>query len=616
MNQLSPEALQTLKLLCAEYAAEPFEEGREERLRPVTLCRAEQKLAIYELRRAGLLVARQKIWGEKLYQIPVEQLPHLEHEFFTYQPRFKESCNMHLTVEVGAGLEVDLFRALLFIAREGLPLTAKGSIHKKNLKRLAEQLSFRDEYFHGVSVLSHYPEIESLSVTVVIDLMLCLGLISKQNGGYFLKFDILKGWLQLSESRMKEILYTVVINRYGSSRPADQHFRHLISAPELSPGKWIELPELMNWMVDSKLVKGNERTELEKNSLEWLRCLVGFGWCDLGQSQDGVLGFRWTSAKPKLTYDNEPILETNNELSSTSFIVQPDFEVLVPPEVPYSVRWTLAGCSELLQSDVMWSFRLTREMLEFAADKGISPQACISWLSAHAFDGIPSVVKLSLEQWGRSIGRTSLSEVILLTCQSEEDGAIVASHPRLQDSVVRLGPLHFTVQPNCMEQVRKELLSSGMGPSRIIGGREKEAEAEWLVFNHRNVEEQAKYSLPSLIPELGVNHPTATYHKLPILPLGPEEEVIFNDEQVPSIWCREWRHYHSSTAQKVMEQGLKWGVKVRFSLQDQMFDFIPSRITGSPWKVAGHLLYSDAKRVEEVELSSGDWKEMKLIIPK
>ena len=616
MNQLSPEALQMLKLLCAEYAAEPFEEGREERLRPVTLCRAEQRLAIHELRRAGLLIARQKIWGEKLYQIPVEQLPHLEYKFFAYQPRFKESCNMNLTMEAGAGLEVDLFRALLFIAREGLPLTAKGSIHKKSLNRLAAQLSFREEYFHGVSVLSHYQEIEAPSVVVAVDLMLSLGLISRQNDGYIPKFDILKGWLQLSESRMKEILYTVVINRYGSSRPADQHFRHLISAPEFSPGKWSELSELVDWMVNSNLVKGNERTELEKTSLEWLRCLVGFGWCELGHSQDGKLCFRWTSAKPKLTYASEQIVETNNEHSSTSFIVQPDFEVLVPPEVPYSVRWTLAGCSELLQSDAMWSFRLSREMLEFAADKGMSPQESISWLSAHALGGIPSVVKLSLEQWGRSIGRTSLSEVILLTCQSEEEGSIVASHPRLQDSIVRLGPLHFSVQPDHIEQVRKELLITGMAPSRIIGGREEGAEAGWLVFHHNAVAELVEYSLPSLIPEMGVYRPTAPYLNLPILPLGPDEEVVFNDENVPPIWCREWRHYHSSTAQKVMEQGLKWGIKVRFSLKNQMLDFIPSRITGNPWRVAGHLLYSDAEGAQEIELSAGDWKEMQLLIPK
>lgn len=62
MNQLSAEALEVLKRLCAAYAAQPFDEGKEERLRPTALCRAEQKLAMNELRRAGLLTAGIKYW--------------------------------------------------------------------------------------------------------------------------------------------------------------------------------------------------------------------------------------------------------------------------------------------------------------------------------------------------------------------------------------------------------------------------------------------------------------------------------------------------------------------------------------------------------------------------
>lgn len=95
-----------------------------------------------------------------------------------------------------------------------------------------------------------------------------------------------------------------------------------------------------------------------------------------------------------------------------------------------------------------------------------------------------------------------------------------------------------------------------------------------------------------------------------------EEEILFGGENVPQIWSKEWRHYHSSTAQKVMEQGLRWGVKVRFALKDQMLDFIPSRISGNPWRVSGQLLFHDGETVEDIELTPEDWKEMKLVIPK
>ncbi|WP_339315629.1 helicase-associated domain-containing protein [Paenibacillus sp. FSL R10-2734] len=616
MNQLSLEALEVLKRLCAAYAALPFEEGKEERLRPTTLCRAEQKLAMNELRRAGLLTARHKILGEKLYQIPVEQLPALEQEFFPYQPKFSEGYSVNLTMEAGAGLAVDLFRALLFTAREGLPLTAKGIIHKKNLNRLAAQLSYREEHLLGLAMESPSDEMNTLSVVLAVDIMLYLGLINKLNTGYKLDKDMLERWLQLPETRMTDILYGIVMNRFGTIEPADQHFRYLISSADFVPEKWTALPELLDWMADMNLTGMVARNELEQSSMHWLRMLTGFGWCELGKTPEGIQCFRWTAAKPSLLSGGESLPESVAVNSNALFIVQPDFEVLIPPDVPYTVRWTLAGCAELLQTDTMWSFRLTREMLVHASERGMPPEKAIAWIGDHALGGLPSVVELSLEQWGKSIGRTSLSEVILLTCQTEEDGAAIAAHPRLQDSLKRIGPLHFLVSPESMEQIRKELLLAGLAPSRMIGGCEEDADANWTSFQQVAETQQDMYSIPVLNSKLRLLRSGNPFLKLPVISPEEEEDILLGVENVPQIWSKEWRHYHSSTAQKVMEQGLKWGIKVRFSLKDQMLDFIPYRIKGNPWKVAGHLLCDDGGMVEEIELTPEDWKEMQLVIPK
>ncbi|OMD66920.1 hypothetical protein BSK62_07765 [Paenibacillus odorifer] len=616
MNQLSTEALEVLKRLCAAYAAQPFEEGKEERLRPVALCRAEQKLAMNELRREGLLTARHKILGEKLYQIPVDQLPAIEQEFFPYQPQFIAGHLVSLTMEAGAGLAIDLFRALLFTAWEGLPLTAKGIIHKKHLNRLAAQLSFGEEHLQGLSVGSLLEEQKTLSVIATVDILLCLGLIRRQSAGYTLDLELLDRWLQLPEATMSDILYGIVINRSGSVGPADQHFRYIISNADFIPGKWIMLPALLDWMMASNLTGNVARNELEKSSLNWLRCLTGFGWCELGETAEGMLCFRWTAAKPMLSAERGSFAAVGSGDTQEQFIVQPDFEVLVPPEVPYSVRWTLAGCAELQQSDTIWSFRLTKERLELAAERGMSPNDIISWISEHAMGGLPSGVQMSLEQWAKSIGRTSLSQVILLTCQTEADGAAIAAHPRLQENLERIGPLHFIVDPEYMEQIRKELYSAGLAPSRIIGGQGEDPNVGWSWFPHETGNPEATYVLPELNVELGLLSKGNPFLNLPVIAPEQEEEILFGGENVPQIWSKEWRHYHSSTAQKVMEQGLRWGVKVRFALKDQMLDFIPSRISGNPWRVSGQLLYHDGETVEDIELTPEDWKEMKLVIPK
>ncbi|KUP22323.1 helicase-associated domain-containing protein [Paenibacillus sp. DMB5] len=112
---------------------------------------------------------------------------------------------------------------------------------------------------------------------------------------------------------------------------------------------------------------------------------------------------------------------------------------MVLPDVSYRLRWGLAGCAQLLNiDDWIWSFRLSREGLEEAAERGLPPEEVAGWLAAHARGGLPDQVRQSLAQWSRSIGRTAWSQVILLVCQDEADAADIAAHPRLGESLTRI----------------------------------------------------------------------------------------------------------------------------------------------------------------------------------
>ncbi|OBZ14549.1 hypothetical protein A8L34_11525 [Bacillus sp. FJAT-27264] len=748
MKDLTSDALELLGRISAVYGGQPFEEGKEEQLRPAYLSRAEQRLALSELRRAGLLMARQKLWGEKLYHIPAEVLDAVSLHFYPYSPAPLAAGDVSLSMEAGPGLSGELFRALLFTAREGLPVTAKGSIHKKQASRLAAQLSFGDEHLQGLTAFSSdqgqdlgheqlqrpgqrsglareqgralglgrveekrggrdqglgkdqvisqaidqvtgqvkgqamgkaigqgkgrtagqisgpYPH----AVTVIMDLMLSLGLISHQEQGYILEPEALRNWLQLPEPQMVSILYETAAERYGSREPVQQHFRLLISRQDFLPGQWYALAGLLDWLAAMNPAALLERPALEAACLTWLRALAGFGWAELGSLRTGELCFRWTAAKPQLQGDrpaptgaaeDEPLEAASivqpqrqgaqpvpadaaeeqppaassivqaplqgvrpaptdaaaEEPLAAAFIVQPDFEVLVPPEVPYAMRWTLAACAELLQCDVLWSFRLTRAMLEHAAVQGMPPGEVISWLQDHTPGGLPEQVEYSLEQWGREIGRTVIEDVRLLSCFSEVEAEMIAAHPRLQDKLTRLGPLHFLVRRVREEDVRQELAEAGLAPQGTINGREPEQAAEMPLYHRERENTPAAYAVPPW--EQGLL-PAATGNLLRHLPLAdpePEASFLMDEGRVPPMWSREWRAYHVTTAEKVMEQGLRWGVKVRISFQGQECHFIPRRIQRNPWRVTGHLLRNSGCEVEEVELTAAAWKEIQLILP-
>ncbi|AIQ58185.1 helicase-associated domain-containing protein [Paenibacillus borealis] len=686
VQKLTREAQAVLRAISAEHAASPVAADTIERLRPVYLCRAEQELALNELLQAGMLELRQKMWGEKLYQIPQHRFPLIGRGFWPACPQTIAETGVRIELPACTGLAAELFRALLFTAREGLPLTAKGLIHKRQLSQLAGQLSMQEVHLAGLKLNPAIPEPYPLPVTVIVDLMAVLGLISRSRSGYRIDIMKLQCWLALSEQEMTDTLYRIVISRYGSPEPAGQHFRHLISAAEFTPGEWFAVLPLLEWMIQSGLAKeqsdaGPAGSELHASSLAWLRSLAGFGWGELGYSKKGEPCFRWKPGRPQLAGTAAGIIEADEsrddicteladetqqdeacggsavtdgwrvqeqeqeynhnqkQIASGSsldseetgadwsmpaesgvpaagrFVVQPDFEVLVPPEVPYTTRWTLAGYAELMHNEDLWSFRLTREMLEAAAELGCSPADAIEWLAAHAREGLPEQVELSLRQWAKGIGRTSLSEVILLSCAGEREGQDIAAHPRMQDILTRIGPLHFIVRPESVGQLRKELAAAGLAPPRIIGGREDELEPHNPFGPYELPEAIVRYELPSPAEERGLFGPAAYPKLLPLAGTVPDGELLQGEEAVPQMWFNQWRQYHVTTAQKVMEQALAWGIKVRISVKGQTADFIPEQISGRPWRVRGNLLRSGSETAEEIQLAAEDWQEMKLLHP-
>ncbi|WP_379153247.1 helicase-associated domain-containing protein [Paenibacillus sp. sgz5001063] len=644
MMGLSPEALLVLHQIIKAYAARPFNEAQAEQLSPVSLCRVDLHLALLELREAGMLELRQKLWGELLYQIPVEHLSGLLHKLF---PRRKPMPTTErvtgIEAEAGPELAGELFRTLMFIAGDGLPVTAKGAVHKKSISRLAAKLTLSEELLKGLfppEQLAVYPF--PLPVMVMLDLLLCLGLIRRTESAYLVETDILGSWLQLTGKQMSNQLYGLILNRYGLLGPAEQLFRYIISSSAYHSGQWYMIRDVLAWMSEQGMAHGQSLETLEGSAHRWLKGLAGFGWCELGSTEDGSACFRWAPAKPEIHSDESAMLicsgsgiaerDIEAEIkgnqqgtqqagevgipASKGFIIHPDFEVLVPRECPYIQRWILAACAELLHSDDIWSYRLTREKLESAAELGLSPQTVISWLASHAIGGLPEQVELSLEQWGKGIGRTELTQVILLACLSETDGNDIAAHPRLAGKLSRIGPLHFIIQAEDIGAVRKELGAAGMAPAKRIAGVEEKPGKEWPLISGSQVHLSSASAFSAYVPERGL---LVTAPDLPKVHLNlhtDEEAMLTGLASVPQMWMKQWRQYHVTTAQKVMEQAWDWGIKVRLSVKGQIYEFVPAHIRRNPWEVQGVLLSVDSDSVEEACLGAEDWQEMQLIIPK
>lgn len=134
-NELSSDELLVLRQCFIRYAGQPMKEEEPIQLTRGALSGVETKLALRGLRARGWLEAVTKSWGERILYIPVHRLPDLYDMLLEQNPmNMMHSDHPIMVHESMTGLESDLLHALSRIAVQGVPLTAKGTIHKRSLQ--------------------------------------------------------------------------------------------------------------------------------------------------------------------------------------------------------------------------------------------------------------------------------------------------------------------------------------------------------------------------------------------------------------------------------------------------------------------------------------------------
>lgn len=614
LKRLAKEDAELLRLLVCRFGGQPFNEQSWEQAasRDVNRSGAEQKLSFVKLRRSGWIHAVKKSWGERLYYIPVPKLLLALPAFFKPESVSLNPSELHIRCEAGPGLALDLLHTLACAAEQGLPLTAKGTVHKRNLQRLQELITLKEEHVKPLDLQYAHQEIYSPAAAVILDLLLCMGLLTKTPSSLVVHEGRLLQWLSLTEQEMNRTLLRTVCERYAQGDPGMQLFRYLAGLPAFQEGKWFDISGLLQWM-DAEGIASAGASQAE--AAAWLYALAGFGWGDVAEHHGGKLGFRWSIDAGSLLYDSAAALGEEQE----GLYVQPDFDILCPPGVPFIRRWELLVCTDLIHCDRVSVYRLTKSSAERAAENGMSTEEILSLLRVSAIGEVPAHVAAALEQWGREIGRTRFEEVTLLTCMSEAEGDAIAAHPHLSGEANRIGPTHFIVQASDTAKLRKLLEGMGLTPRKTVGGSRQQGELRYplLHLSGRLSRTEAECMLQERFYEQqGIVYSGRNVHFFE--PDGdiPEPSSLFPGlEQVPGRWLQDYRLYHSSTAQHIVEQAQCWKTKVLLRHEGRSAEFAPVSISPSPWRAAGILHDLENGRFERLELGAEDLSELKLLLP-
>lgn len=619
-HELSTAEQNVLKWIWVAFAGQVFDEEKLLNLDIQPLSGAEVMTAFLGLRQDGWVNAVKKAWGERLYFIPSDKLLYVQAAFFTPSQALEEVPAASPLFEAKPGLALDVFNALIYCAKNsGLPLTSKGTVHKKHIQKLDEQDGLTGPDISAIGLQYAHSDTYPPRAAVLLDLSLSLGLLTKASHALVLQEDVLQEWLDLPLERMNSLLFQSIMERYGPADPESQHFRQMLCHEGFRENVWYDVDRLLDEMTAAGIMKRERRSELNEEVKGWLRFLAGAGWVDVGTGNDEHLLIRW-----KIPAERFFKGEINEGAASDSgyLFIQPDYEVIVPPDTPFSVRWSLAICAERVVDDHMSVYRLTKGSVALAADLGMSPEQVAEFVSSQALSGVPDNVSAALTQWGREVGRTSFAELTVLQCETVEEGDQIAAHPRLTEWIHRLGPLYFAIKPEHVTEFRKILTVAGLPPKRLVGGFEQISGSGHLdEVRHKEVEVEAAESRHykrdyDHFKFSGFVYSGRNEHYFePDFDIPDKQDLFPGLTKIPVMWTRDWRSYHGTTAKQIMEQALNWKVKVEIGLENKKVEFIPKRLLRNPWRISGFIYSLDSEKPKQVELSDDGWQEMRLIVP-
>lgn len=613
-HQLSPFARGALELVLRHFGPLPFDEERLLRAAAAEgrWAGAELRQGLTELRRSAILLAASKAWGDELLFLPADAFGAWQHAVLPLQvqPLAREQ-GRQVTARCGADrqpLSLQLLKGLRVLVPSGLELTSRGLLPQKSIRRLLSRLSMQEEELSGWEAGFAYRDDYPKAAAFVLDLALSMELLKPDGNGYSWNGPTAEAWMALDGPAREHQLVERVVCRYMRTEAALA--RCGAELMRLEPGRWYALADVQAWLCAPGATREALAADMEAAKAAALACCSAlFGAC--GWLERGELPGAGTVIRLRLP---QKLQAGGQQVPEAALYVQPDCEVVAPPDLPYTLRWQLEELAAVKTDGAVTVYKLTQASISQAVRSGWSEAELQQWLRTASQEAVPGNVSALVGEWARQAGRVRFEQTVLLRCADHQTARQLAGEPRLQGLLGELfGEQDFAVDPQRLSELRGQLERLGLPTAPVVP--EDGLSAQAANRTARGGKEAAAGAAAELFYD-----PHSVKHCAPIHPLEAPMPLAEAMKELPKCWTRELRSYHTSTKKELLEQALQWQTAVELRTERTMMTLIPSHMQDEEkqegWYVEGWLRKEGDSIPERVTLRPGMWEEMRLVPPR
>lgn len=355
--------------------------------------------------------------------------------------------------EDGSAILGDLLRFLSFMRKHEARITQAGVIYRRIQRDIMSTFLIREEIADDVSELAEYPE----RLGFIVGFARWRRLIERGQGQMRLT-ERVQDWLRSPAWQMWSDLYQYW-REATSSRDSD--FETILSlALSLQTGSWIGLAKLVSEVepMTADRYHGNMELRLQK---QFVNPLLFCGWLASGNAAGGVTAFRITAAGRAVFTGDVPV----HDDVETSFLLQPNFELLVPRNVDPAILWELESIADVVKPDQVMVYAIGRDTVYRALCNGRTGEDIIAFLSGYSRSGIPQNVLCDLREWSDAYGRVRFQEVCLLSCDNPALAESIRASRRTGPYILgAISPVALLFDKNQYGDLLRELIADGHLP--------------------------------------------------------------------------------------------------------------------------------------------------------
>jgi hypothetical protein len=479
---------QTLQLIVNQFATQQFNtQNLVNAANLLGMAGAEVKMGLANLRKKGIIYAIRKHWGENNYCLPSETLKIWQTILMkTIHPcEEQEALTSKGAFDAPRYLILNIFWLLNYIEHNEIILTSKAAIPKRHLLKITKMLHWDEKNLLFLRTNQLIANSYSQALSITLEFAQRLNLIQWGKSYLTLQTPNVREWLRLSMDEMNRQLYRIFRNDLMPVTAAYEHFLTKLAA--LSYKKWYLNEHFIYWLQEYDIILVFS---------DWMGFLEAFGWVE--QSFDHMDRGVFRFIVPQDEIDE-------SDSATGKFYVQPDFEILVPPDVSFTVCWELTYVSEHIHTDQVGIYRLTEQSLHCALAKGRTLETCIQFLTVNSHYAVPDSILSALKQWANLVTNARLlSQTALLSNEEVQSSlANTMSISPVQHEFVTDIPSRDEVYPSwqtipthwwkeCRSyhaSTRKEIVQTAINWQSLL--KLKNLSQEWIIVP-KQIEENEK----------------------------------------------------------------------------------------------------------------------------